>query len=89
MYWSLQQQVEDPDSFPSPADTATTTTPEASPAPSVLCRENACLFRGKERNECDQFTLLYLYFVILYVNDDNISDNVFIFVHLLFFKEMD
>jgi len=39
MYWSLQQQAEDPDSFPSPADTATTTTPEASPAPSV-CGED-------------------------------------------------
>ncbi|CAI8586932.1 unnamed protein product [Vicia faba] len=35
MYWSLQQQTEDPDSF-SPASTVTdVTTPEASPAPSV------------------------------------------------------
>ncbi|KAJ1392513.1 EF-hand domain pair [Sesbania bispinosa] len=39
MYWSLQQQAEDADSLPSPGDTATTTTPEASPAPS-LCGED-------------------------------------------------
>lgn len=39
MYWSLQQQTEDNDSFPSPASTLTTNTPEASPAPSV-CGED-------------------------------------------------
>lgn len=39
MYWSLQQQTEDEDSFPSPASTLTTNTPEASPAPSV-CGED-------------------------------------------------
>lgn len=39
MYWSLQQQSEDADSFPSPASTVTTTTPEASPCPSV-CGED-------------------------------------------------
>ncbi|CAK8538876.1 unnamed protein product [Lathyrus sativus] len=35
MYWSLQQQTEDADSFPSPVSTVTDVTPEASPAPSV------------------------------------------------------
>jgi plastin-1 len=39
MYWSLQQQAEDADSFPSPASTVTTVTPEASPVPSV-CGED-------------------------------------------------
>jgi plastin-1 len=39
MYWSLQQQPEEADSFPSPASTVTTATPEASPVPSV-CGED-------------------------------------------------
>lgn len=47
MYWSLQQQTDDADSFPSPADTATTTTPEASPAPSV-CGEDEISSLGGE-----------------------------------------
>ncbi|XP_061375633.1 fimbrin-1-like [Gastrolobium bilobum] len=47
MYWCLQQQSEDADSFPSPADTATTTTPEASPAPSV-CGEDEISSLGGE-----------------------------------------
>lgn len=47
MYWSLQQQTEDLNSFPSPANTATTTTPEASPAPSV-CGEDENFSIGGE-----------------------------------------
>lgn len=48
MYWSLEQQSEDAaDSFPSPAGTATTTTPEASPAPSV-CGEDESYSLGGE-----------------------------------------
>ncbi|GAU25087.1 hypothetical protein TSUD_257810, partial [Trifolium subterraneum] len=42
MYWSLQQQTEEADSFPSPASTLTNVTPEASPAPSVCGEDEIC-----------------------------------------------
>lgn len=41
MYWSLQQQTEDTDSFPSPVSTITNVTPDASPAPSVCGDDEA------------------------------------------------
>ncbi|MED6208271.1 fimbrin, partial [Stylosanthes scabra] len=51
MYWSLQQQGEDAsDSFPSPAGTATTTTPEASPAPSVCGEDESSSLGGELSN---------------------------------------
>lgn len=50
MYWSLQQQTEDTDSFPSPAGTATTTTPEASPAPSVCGEDENSSIGGEFSN---------------------------------------
>ncbi|TKY57358.1 Fimbrin-1 protein [Spatholobus suberectus] len=50
MYWSLQQQTEDTDSFPSPAGTATTTTPEASPAPSVCGEDESSSIGGEFSN---------------------------------------
>ncbi|XP_027330249.1 fimbrin-1-like [Abrus precatorius] len=49
MYWSLQQ-TEDSDSLPSPADTATTTTPEASPAPSVCGEDESSSLGGEFSN---------------------------------------
>jgi len=49
MYWSLQQQTEDPDSFPSPANT-TTSTPEASPAPSVCGEDESSSIGGEFSN---------------------------------------
>ncbi|KAF1864258.1 hypothetical protein Lal_00048823 [Lupinus albus] len=53
MYWSLQQQTEDTDSFPSPGGTATTTTPEASPAPSVCGEdESSSSIGGEFSNIC-------------------------------------
>ncbi|KAH1263780.1 Fimbrin-1 [Glycine max] len=50
MYWSLQQQTEDTDSFPSPVNTATTTTPEASPAPSVCGEDESSSIGGEFSN---------------------------------------
>lgn len=50
MYWSLQQQTEDADSFPSPAGTATTTTPDASPAPSICGEDENSSLGGEFSN---------------------------------------
>ncbi|XP_020223804.1 fimbrin-1 [Cajanus cajan] len=50
MYWSLEQQPEETDSFPSPAGTATTTTPEASPVPSVCGEDESSSFGGEFSN---------------------------------------
>lgn len=51
MYWSLQQQTEDAaDSFPSPAGTASTTTPEASPVPSVCGEDESSSIGGEFSN---------------------------------------
>ncbi|KAK7320337.1 hypothetical protein VNO77_29735 [Canavalia gladiata] len=50
MYWSLQQQAEDTDSFPSPPDTIIATTPEASPAPSIYGEDESSSFGGEFSN---------------------------------------
>ncbi|KAK7300001.1 hypothetical protein RJT34_10832 [Clitoria ternatea] len=50
MYWSLQQQTDDTDSISSPAGTATTNTPDASPAPSVCGEDESSSIGGEFSN---------------------------------------
>ncbi|KAI4306166.1 hypothetical protein L6164_029467 [Bauhinia variegata] len=53
MYWSLQQQTEDADSFPSPASTVTTATStasDASPAPSISGEDEISSLGGEVSN---------------------------------------
>ncbi|KAH7544458.1 hypothetical protein JRO89_XS15G0169700 [Xanthoceras sorbifolium] len=47
MYWSLQQQVEEGESSPSPANGCSTTTPDASPAPSVSGEDESSSLGGE------------------------------------------
>ncbi|KAJ7960852.1 putative Fimbrin [Quillaja saponaria] len=47
MYWSLQQQIKDAELSPSPATTATTATPDESPAPSVSGEDESSSLSGE------------------------------------------